>query len=111
MIQIFLFPAGAAAVTDLLPRTLRGGLRPPGASRQTWLLTPPLMRALLPAPRVTFLRKESHQRFARNLLVPGPPAQGGDPPWIPPASALVVLVAVNKTLKYPREQYTCRATD
>ena len=67
--------------------------------------------ALRPKPRVTFLRKESHQRFARNLLVPGPPAQGGDPPWIPPTSALVVLVAVNKTLKYPREQYTCRATD
>ena len=42
-------------------------------------------RALRPAPRPTFSRRESRQRYARNLLVPGPPAQGGGPPWIPPA--------------------------
>ena len=46
-----------------------------------------------PCTRVTFLRKESHQRFARNLLVPGPPAKGALPPLIPRPSALAVLVA------------------
>ncbi len=36
----------------------------------------PTMRALRPAPRPTFSRRESRQRYARNLLVPGPPAKG-----------------------------------
>ena len=48
--------------------------------------------ALRPKPRPTFSRRESRQRYARDLLVPGPPAQGGGPPWIPPPSALAVLV-------------------
>ena len=47
-------------------------------------------------PRPTFSRRESRQRYARNLLVPGPPAQGGGPPWIPPPSALAVLVEGKK---------------
>ena len=38
-----------------------------------------------PAPRDTFLWKESIQRFTRNLLVPWPPTEGGAPPSIPPA--------------------------
>ena len=53
-------------------------------------------RALRPAPRPTFSRRESRQRYARNLLVPGPPAQGGGPPWIPPPCALAVLVEGKK---------------
>ena len=57
----------------------------------------PIERALRPAPRPTFSRRESRQRYARNLLVPGPPAQGGGPPWIPPPSALAVLLADKKT--------------
>ena len=36
----------------------------------------PHERALRPAPRPTFSRRESRQRYARNLLVPGPPAKG-----------------------------------
>ena len=71
--------------------------------------TAPLMQALresmaLPcsAPRPTFSRRESRQRYARNLLVPGPPAQGGGPPWIPPASALAVLVEGVQGLRHPR---------
>ena len=59
-------------------------------------------RALRPAPRPTFSRRESRQRYARNLLVPGPPAQGGGPPWIPPASALAVLVEGVQGLRHPR---------
>ena len=45
----------------------------------------PTMRALRPAPRPTFSRRESRQRYARNLLVPGPPAKGALPPFDPPA--------------------------
>ena len=59
----------------------------------------PLMRALRPAPRVTFLRKESHQRFARNLLVLDfeevlTSGEGGLAPFDPPPPALAVLVAI-----------------
>ena len=61
-------------------------------------------RALRPAPRPTFSRRESRQRYARNLLVPGPPAKGASPPLIPRPSALAVLVAGNKTLKHPRDK-------
>ena len=53
-----------------------------------------LVWALRPIPRPTFSRRESRQRYARDLLVPGPPAQGGGPPWIPPAPALAVLVVI-----------------
>ena len=59
-------------------------------------------RALRPAPRPTFSRRESRQRYARNLLVPGPPAQGGGPPWIPPPCALAVLVEGVQGLRHPR---------
>ena len=48
------------------------------------------------APWPTFSRRESRQRYARNLLVPGPPAQGGEPPWIPPPPTLAVLVVGKK---------------
>ena len=68
-------------------------------------------RALRPAPRPTFSRRESRQRYARNLLVPGPPAQGGGPPWIPPASALAVLVEGKKVcgiLGGRRGRWGCR---
>ena len=54
------------------------------------------MRALRPAPRPTFSRRESRQRYARDLLVPGPPAKGALPPLIPWPSALAVLVAGKK---------------
>ena len=92
-------------------RGMRGGAAPsalpfkraPREFMRSWELLRLLMRALRPAPRVTFLRKESHQRFARDLLVPGPPAQGGGPPWIPPPPALAVLVAIAQTLKHPRK--------
>ena len=78
-------PPEAGRRTWLLTPPLRGGAdAPPGASRQTWLPHPPFW-ALRPKPRPTFSRRESRQRYARNLLVPGPPAQGGGPPWIPPA--------------------------
>ena len=50
--------------------------------------------ALRPIPRPTFSRRESRQRYARDLLVPGPPAQGGGPPWIPPPPTLAVLVVI-----------------
>ena len=50
--------------------------------------------ALRPMPRLTFSRRESRQRYARDLLVPGPPAQGGGPPWIPPPPTLAVLVVI-----------------
>ena len=67
-------------------------MRPGGIYAGLAVPAPPDMRALresmaLPcsAPRPTFSRRESRQRYARNLLVPGPPAQGGGPPWIPPA--------------------------
>ena len=62
----------------------------------------PTFWALRPKPRPTFSRRESRQRYARNLLVPGPPAQGGGPPWIPPASALAVLVEGVQGLRHPR---------
>ena len=94
-------------------RPLIWALRPksPGEFVRGWWPLRPTMQALresmaLPcsAPRPTFSRRESRQRYARNLLVPGPPAQGGGPPWIPPPSALAVLVAGNKTLKHPRDK-------
>ena len=68
-------------------------------------------RALRPAPRPTFSRRESRQRYARNLLVPGPPAQGGGPPWIPPPCALAVLVEGKKVcgiLGGRRGRWGCR---
>ena len=68
---------------------MRGAL--PLGSKSSDLAPAPHERALRPAPRPTFSRRESRQRYARNLLVPGPPAQGGGPPWIPPPSALAVL--------------------
>ena len=58
-------------------------------------------------PRVTFLRKESHQRFARNLLVPGPPAKGASPPLIPRPCILAVLVAGVWKLRHPRGNFSC----
>ena len=58
--------------------------------------------ALRPKPRPTFSRRESRQRYARDLLIPGPPAQGGGPPWIPPPSALAVLVEGIQGLRHPR---------
>ena len=59
---------------------------PPLRSTPVW--------ALRPIPRPTFSRRESRQRYARDLLVPGPPAQGGGPPWIPPPPTLAVLVVI-----------------
>ena len=53
----------------------------------------PTFWALRPKPRPTFSRRESRQRYARNLLVPGPPAKGASPPLIPRPCALAVLVA------------------
>src|SRR5699024_3246733 len=70
-----LCPDGAGSVGGY-PADGRGGEAPSAL---------PFVWALRPKPRVTFLRKESHQRFARNLLVPGPPAQEGGSPWIPQA--------------------------
>ena len=59
-------------------------------------------RALRPAPRPTFSRRESRQRYARNLLVPGPPAKGASPPLIPRPCALAVLVEGVQGLRHPR---------
>ena len=56
----------------------------------------PTMRALRPKPRPTFSRRESRQRYARNLLVPGPPAKGASPPLIPRPCTLAVLVEGKK---------------
>ena len=63
-----------------------------------WGLRPhsPRERALRPAPRPTFSRRESRQRYARDRLVPGPPAKGALPPLIPRPPALAVLVAGKK---------------
>ena len=69
-------------------------LRPaPGGVFCGTVVPAPTMRALRPAPRPTFSRRESRQRYARDLLVPGPPAKGASPPLIPRPSALAVLVA------------------
>ena len=43
-------------------------------------LCTPRERALRPAPRPTFSRRESRQRYARNLLVPGPSGTRGRTP-------------------------------
>ena len=58
-------------------------------------LRPPFW-VLRPKPRPTFSRRESRQRYARNLLVPGPPAKGASPPLIPRPAALAVLVVGKK---------------
>ena len=103
--------------SDLAPRSaLHPGEFFAGRQSQppTMRGVPPLHspeRALRPAPRPTFSRRESRQRYARNLLVPGPPAQGGGPPWIPPASALAVLVESKKVcgiLGGRRGRWGCR---
>ena len=62
----------------------------------------PTFWALRPKPRPTFSRRESRQRYARNLLVPGPPAKGASPPLIPRPCALAVLVEGVQGLRHPR---------
>ena len=68
---------------------------PPG-SKSSDLASTLRERALRPAPRPTFSRRESRQRYARNLLVPGPPAKGAQPPLIPRPCALAVLIEGKK---------------
>ena len=94
-------PGGFCGTVVPAAPDMRGGLAPSSALLPCMGAPREHGFAML-GTRVTFLRKESHQRFARDLLVPGPPAQGGGPPWIPPPSALAVLVAIAQTLKHPR---------
>ena len=71
---------------DIVPATHLLGAPPQAPGAFAELVAPAAtFWALRPKPRPTFSRRESRQRYARNLLVPGPPAQGGGPPWIPPA--------------------------
>ena len=94
--------------SDLAPRSaLHPGEFFAGRQSQppTMRGVPPLHspeRALRPAPRPTFSRRESRQRYARNLLVPGPPAKGASPPLIPRPCALAVLVEGVQGLRHPR---------
>ena len=100
-------PSGSKS-SDLAPRSaLHPGEFFAGRQPQhpTMRGVPPLHspeRALRPAPRPTFSRRESRQRYARNLLVPGPPAKGASPPLIPRPCALAVLVEGVQGLRHPR---------
>ena len=100
-------PSGSKS-SDLAPRSaLHPGEFFAGRQPQhpTMRGAPPLHspeRALRPAPRPTFSRRESRQRYARNLLVPGPPAKGASPPLIPRPCALAVLVEGVQGLRHPR---------
>ena len=88
---------------DIVPATHLLGAPPQAPGAFAELVAPAAtFWALRPKPRPTFSRRESRQRYARNLLVPGPPAQGGGPPWIPPPPALAVLVEGVQGLRHPR---------
>ncbi len=89
----------------------RGPLRPPFFSlpprrrfavRELGTPCTPTMRALRPAPRPTFSRRESRQRYARNLLVPGPPAQGGMTPLDSPGFCPSGIGCEQKGSRHPR---------
>ena len=103
MIQIFLFPAGAAAVTDLLPRTLRGGRCPP--------LHSSLDAGAPPRAPGDFLTKRKSPKIRQELPGSWTSGEGGGsksvpllllPPLIPRLSALAVLVAEVKSLRHPQ---------
>ena len=77
MIQIFLFPAGAAAVTDLLPRTLRGGRCPP--------LHSSLDAGAPPRAPGDFLTKRKSSKIRQEPPGSWTSGEGGLAPFDPPA--------------------------
>ena len=98
---------GAAApgglCKDIVPATHLLGAPPQAPGAFAELVAPAAtFWALRPKPRPTFSRRESRQRYARNLLVPGPPAKGASPPLIPRPCALAVLVEGVQGLRHPR---------
>ena len=91
----------APADSPYLPRCGRSALHP-GEIYAGLAAPAPTFWALRPKPRPTFSRRESRQRYARNLLVPGPPAKGASPPLIPRPCTLAVLVEGVQGLRHPR---------